>query len=209
MSGKTYYLFEDWDRFFLPAFATVVFCPELTSIEKFPCVSFLIITIETVSLCPAAADEAWRCQQSTRSFSPVPWSQCSRPQGKLGALWKVSLIPSRPTPYFPALYGVVPGDNRPLQGWNSETRKEESPHREGKSHTVCPSSGGGITAMQVLSLLVTLAQTVQHLWEPARPRDQLKHANLLHVTAVWQTFLQFNYKLQCRSRKRKNKLQTI
>lgn len=75
--------------------------------------------------------------------------------------------------------------------------------------TLCAHFGGGITAMQVLSLLVTLAQTVQHLWEPARPKDQLKHANLLHVTAVWQTFLQFNYKLQCRSRKRKNKLQPI
>lgn len=159
--------------------------------------------LTSVSLCPAAPDEPWWCQQSTRSFLLVPRSQCSMPQGKLGALWKVSLLPSRSTPYFPAPCGVLPGDKGPLQGWNSETCKEGNPRKKCKSYTVCPSFGGGITAMWVLSLLVKLVETVQHLWEPARPKDQLKHANLLQGTAVWQTFLQFNYKLQCRSRKRK------
>lgn len=206
MSGKTYYLFQNWDRFFLPAFATVVFCPELTSIEKFPC----FISDNNYRDCLLVSCCSWWSLMVPAEHQELltgPMKPVQQATGKAGCTVEGEPCTLQTHPLL--LCGVVPGDNRPLQGWNSETCKEESPHREGKSHTVCPSSRGGITATQVLSLLVTLAQTVQHLWEPARPKDQLKHANLLHVTAVWQTFLQFNYKLQCRSRKRKNKLQTI
>lgn len=77
-------LCEKWDRPFLPAFATVVFCPEVTGIEKFPRASFLTATIETLtslSRSPAAAEEAQRCQQSIGSFSKVPWSHAAGAAG--------------------------------------------------------------------------------------------------------------------------------
>lgn len=67
----------------------------------------------------------------------------SRPKGKLRhcGRWGCCL---QSHPYFPALCGAVPGDNGPLQGWKSETFKEESPHRAGRSHTVCLLWGKGL-----------------------------------------------------------------
>lgn len=153
-------LFEDWERLFLPAFATVVFCPEVTGIEKLPC--FISDNnhrnFNFCLLVSCWVDEVWWCQESIRSFSLVPCSQCSRPQGKISpagtedAQGEVILLPCRPTPYFSDVCGVVPGDNGPLQGWNSETCKKESSHRGCKSHTVCPFWGRNYSNASFISL---------------------------------------------------------
>lgn len=153
-------LFEDWERLFLPAFATVVFCPEVTGIEKLPC--FISDNnhrnFNFCLLVSCWVDEAWWCQKSIRSFSLVPCSQCSRPQGKIrpagteDAQGEVILLSCRPTPYFSDVCGAVPGDNGPLQGWNPETCKKESSHRGCKSHTVRPFWGRNYSNASFISL---------------------------------------------------------
>lgn len=104
--------------------------PQLYSgIEKFPCVPFVTRTIETNSCLLVSCCGWWSLvvPAEHQELLTGPMQPEQQVTGRAQCPGEGEPEPSRPTPYFPALCGALPGDDGPLQCWNSATCKEENP----------------------------------------------------------------------------------